>query len=134
MVASCSKNTTGEHIHMPTALAQNPPDQPTSQIHSYRRPQGKPRQKPEPKPAESFGPLKKQHPWYDFGPVLSHNGAWNIIPGARGIGKTFGAKKLAINAFIKRGDQFIYLRRYKEELIARDTFFSDIAYLYPDWE
>jgi Podovirus DNA encapsidation protein (Gp16) len=118
---------------MPTTLAPSPQEAPTSQIHSYRRPLREPHRKPQPKSSEAFGPLKKQHPWYDFNPVLSHNGAWNFIPGARGIGKTFGAKKLALNAFIKRGDQFIYLRRYKEELIARDTFFADIQHLYPDW-
>lgn len=73
--------------------------------------------------------------FYDFGPVLSHNAVYNFIVGGRGIGKTYGAKKRVIRAAITRGDEFIYLRRYKTELAAaRDTFFADVGVEFPDKE
>lgn len=31
-------------------------------------------------------------------------------------GKTYGASKFVINQFIKKGEQFAYIRRYKPEL------------------
>lgn len=84
-------------------------------------------------PGESFKP-KKEHPYYNFGQLLSYNGVFNFLAGARGLGKTFGAKEKGIKDFLKNGDQFIYLRRYKTELKAAATFFADIEYLFPDWE
>lgn len=57
-----------------------------------------------------------------------------MIMGARGLGKTYGAKKIAIKNAINRGQQFIYLRRYKTELKGRNSFFADIAHEFPDEE
>lgn len=71
--------------------------------------------------------------YYDFGPVFSRNGVYNFIAGGRGIGKTYGAKKMAIRNFLRYGDQFIYLRRYKTELSTVKTFFADIAQEFPDY-
>lgn len=71
--------------------------------------------------------------YYDFGPVLSHNAVYNFILGARGLGKTYGAKRKAIRDFIKKGDQFIYLRRYNTELKSvKTTFIADIAHEFPN--
>lgn len=78
---------------------------------------------------------KKLHvmPWYDYRRLFSFNAMINMIVGGRGIGKTFGAKKLCINNFLKKGEQFIYLRRYKEEMSAsRGTFFNDIGEQFPN--
>lgn len=75
--------------------------------------------------------------FYSFAKVLSYNAAYNFIVGGRGIGKTFGAKKKAISDFIRTGEQFIYLRRYREELtLSRLTFFADLEAegLFADWE
>lgn len=73
--------------------------------------------------------------YYSFDKLLSYNAVYNFVVGGRGIGKTFGAKKRAITAAIKRGEQFIYLRRYKEELKdARNTFMADIVDEFPDWD
>lgn len=73
--------------------------------------------------------------YYDFGPVLSRNAVFNFIPGGRGIGKTYGAKRLAIRDFIRRGDMFIYVRRYREELqVSAKTFFADIEHEFPDFD
>ena len=53
--------------------------------------------------------------YWDIGKTLSHNCLFNFITGPRGSGKTYGAKKFVTNRFIKYGEQFIYLRRYKTE-------------------
>lgn len=77
---------------------------------------------------------RKEHPWYQVAPVCSYNAAFNFIVGGRGIGKTFGFKELCIIDAIKKGEQFIYLRRYKEPLkVAKNTFFADVEYKFPDW-
>lgn len=76
---------------------------------------------------------KKAHPYYSFSKILSYNATYNFCVGGRGLGKTYGAKKKAVDDYLKRGEQFIYVRRFKGELAnARGTFFSDIAHLYPN--
>lgn len=72
--------------------------------------------------------------FYDFGPILSRNGVYNFVVGGRGIGKTYGAKKLAIKNYLRRGDQFIYLRRYRTELSSSvRTFFDDVVTEFPGY-
>lgn len=67
--------------------------------------------------------------YYRFNSVLSYGGVYNFICGARGLGKTYGAKRMAIKAFIRDGSQFIYVRRYVTELkSAKNTLFADIAH------
>lgn len=73
--------------------------------------------------------------YYNFDKVLSYNGTFNFIIGGRGLGKTYGAKEKALSKAIRTegADQFIYMRRYKDELrLSRDTFFADIEHLWPD--
>ena len=65
-------------------------------------------------------------PYYDYHALLTRNGTFNFVVGGRGLGKTYGAKKQAIKDYARRGDQFIYLRRYKSELSSRHTFFADL--------
>ena len=72
--------------------------------------------------------------YYDFGPLLSYNAPWSMATGARGTGKTFGAKRHVLNRFIRKGEQFLYLRRHRGEGAAFRTFMNDIAYLYPDYD
>lgn len=75
----------------------------------------------------------KKDIYYDFGPILSRNGVFNMVVGSRGVGKTYGAKILAVRRSISRGELFIYLRRYKEELSdAANSFFADIAHEFPN--
>ena len=72
--------------------------------------------------------------FYRLHDILSRNGVYNFILGPRGDGKTFAAKELVIKNGLESdgGKQFIYVRRYREELrAARDAFFSDIAYKFP---
>lgn len=74
--------------------------------------------------------------YYNFDKLYSFNGVYNFLVGGRGLGKTFGAKEKAIANAIKKGDEFIYLRRYKSELKAKDSFFADIVAegKFPEWD
>lgn len=73
--------------------------------------------------------------YYDFNSLLSKNGVYNFLVGARGLGKTYGAKKFAIKKFLKTGEQFIYLRRYDTELRgAKQALFNDLVDEFPDYE
>lgn len=100
--------------------------------------------------------------YYNFAKLLSYNATINAVCGGRGLGKTFGGKDKGIRDALKtvkftestyeverRGktktetvlqaekvtNQFIYLRRYKDELsLARGTFFADIEYKFPEWD
>lgn len=65
--------------------------------------------------------------WYDIGKTLTYNCLFNFVIGNRGCGKTYGAKKRAIKLFLDKGYQFVYLRRYKEELDeTAESYFNDI--------
>ena len=54
--------------------------------------------------------------YYNIDSALSYNALFTMIMGGRGIGKTYSAKKRAIKNFLAKGEQFVYLRRYKTEL------------------
>lgn len=75
----------------------------------------------------------KQFTWYSYEPVLSRGGFYNFIVGGRGVGKTYGAKRLAIKAYLRDGSQFIYIRRRVAELDKRASFFADIKHEFPDY-
>lgn len=65
--------------------------------------------------------------WYDIDKSCSYNQLFNFIVGPRGYGKTYSWKKKAIRDFIKKGKQFVYLRRYESELdLTKNTLFDDI--------
>jgi hypothetical protein len=66
--------------------------------------------------------------------MLSYNRILNFIIGARGIGKSFGMKVYPIKRFIKHGEQFIYVRRYKPELKKVTNYFNDVSPHFPDHE
>lgn len=73
--------------------------------------------------------------YWDLRRTLTHNMLINIIVGNRGGGKSFGAKWYAIDNFLKRGEHFGYIRRYKDDLKEpMQQFFKDIEYKYPDYE
>lgn len=68
--------------------------------------------------------------WYSYDKVLSYNAMVNFIIGERGVGKSYGIKKIAIKRFIKKNRKFIYLRRYDTELkksLKNNEFFKDIS-------
>ena len=65
--------------------------------------------------------------WYNIGETLSHNCLFNFVIGSRGCGKTYAAKKRAIKLFLEKKHQFVYLRRYQEELSeTAESYFNDI--------
>lgn len=71
--------------------------------------------------------------YWDIQRSLTYNCLWNWIIGARGCGKTYGCKKYAIQRWLKYGEQFVYIRRYKEEISKIKNFFKDIAEEFPEW-
>lgn len=54
--------------------------------------------------------------FYNYNRILSYNALINMLIGERGVGKTYGVTKVAIDDFLKNKHEFIYLRRYKPEL------------------
>lgn len=65
--------------------------------------------------------------YYNYDKLFSYNFLLAFVIGERGVGKSFGAKKAMLSKFLKTGEQFIYLRRYKTELdSALTTFWSDL--------
>jgi predicted AAA+ superfamily ATPase len=70
--------------------------------------------------------------YYDYNDILSRNAMINFILTNRGLGKTYGIKKKFINNFLKKGEQFVYVRRYKTEFKKILTFFDDIADQFPN--
>lgn len=65
--------------------------------------------------------------WYDIGQTLTYNCLFNFVIGSRGCGKTYAAKKRAIKLFLEKGHQFVYLRRFKEELDeTAESYFNDV--------
>ena len=54
--------------------------------------------------------------YYTLDRVLSYNAFLNFLIGERGCGKTFSTTKFLISQFIKKGHQFVYVRRFKTEL------------------
>ena len=65
--------------------------------------------------------------YYNPNKLLSYNRILNFIIGARGIGKTYGYKKFCINRFLKHGEQFIYLKRYKTDVKGVEQFFDTVS-------
>lgn len=80
-------------------------------------------------------PLKfRWNMWYDVNKTLSHNCLFNFVVGQRGVGKTYSCKKRVIRNYLRKDEQFVYLRRYKTELepAEMEKFFDDICYEFPD--
>lgn len=73
-------------------------------------------------------------PYYSFDRLLSYGGVINMAVGARGLGKTYGAKRLVIRNAVRKGEEFVYVRRFKTELKHVSTFFNDISAEFPDYE
>ena len=77
--------------------------------------------------------------FYDYHKIISYNCPVNLLFGERGCGKSYGAKKYVIEQYLKKGAQFLYLRRYDNEIkqIFENTkgekdFFDDIKSEFKD--
>ncbi len=73
----------------------------------------------------------KEELYYNPNKMLSYNRILNFIIGARGIGKSFAMKEYPIKRFLKSGEQFIYVRRYKGELKKVKNYFNDVMVKFP---
>lgn len=72
--------------------------------------------------------------WYNFDRINSYNSFFHFVLTNRGFGKSYGAKKRCIDRFLKYGEQFIYVRRYKTELKKIYKYFEDIQDQYKGHE
>ena len=69
--------------------------------------------------------------YYNSNKLFSYNGFINFVMGVRGGGKSFDAKRRAINNFLKNKKQTIYIRRTRVEIdLVKKTYFNDIAPFY----
>lgn len=65
--------------------------------------------------------------YYNYDKLFSYNFLIAFVIGERGVGKSFNAKVAVLKKFLKSGEQFIYLRRYKTELdTSLATFWDDL--------
>jgi hypothetical protein len=72
--------------------------------------------------------------YYNPQKLLSYNRILNFVIGARGIGKSYAWKVHPIKRFLKYGEQFIYLRRYKPELRKVGQYFDNVKDEFPECE
>ena len=79
--------------------------------------------------------------FYDYHRILSYNCPVNILIGERGVGKSYGSKKFVIEQYLKKHAQFLYLRRYDNELKeifeltkGQKDYFDDIKQEFPEHE
>ena len=65
--------------------------------------------------------------YYNFDKLFSYNFLLAFVISERGVGKTFGSKVAMLNKWLKNGEEFVYVRRYKTELdSALNNFWSDL--------
>lgn len=70
--------------------------------------------------------------YWDINRTLSYNALINFVLGGRGKGKSYGFKKRGFKNFEKTEEQFVYLRRYKEETkISKSKFLDDMYEEFP---
>lgn len=73
--------------------------------------------------------------YWDIYRTLTYNALFNFILSIRGNGKSYGCKKRVIENFIKKKEQFGYVRRYKDDLKKPlEEFFKDVGKEFPDHE
>lgn len=73
--------------------------------------------------------------YWDIYRTLTHNALFNLILSIRGNGKSYGVKKRCIENFIKKKEQFGYVRRYKDDLPeSLSEFWKDVGKEFPDYE
>ena len=79
---------------------------------------------------------KPKRKWYNPTKLLSYNKMVNFVMSHRGGGKTYSSKRLAIKRYLEKGEEFVYLRRYKTELKGDNLkkWFDDISQEFPNVE
>lgn len=68
--------------------------------------------------------MKKKY--YNLKKILSCNADYNLIIGERSNGKTYGVLKHCIEEYTKNKNKFVYIRRWKEDIIGKrgDVIFT----------
>lgn len=61
--------------------------------------------------------MKKKY--YNLKKILSYNADYNLIIGERSNGKTYGVLKHCIEEYTKNKNRFVYIRRWKEDIIGK---------------
>lgn len=54
--------------------------------------------------------------WYDWGDTLTYDADVTMVVGARNLGKTFGLREQMLRDWIKRGERFVAVTRYKDAI------------------
>ena len=79
--------------------------------------------------------------FYSLEKVISYNIPVNIIITERGYGKSYSVKDYVIQRYLKHNEQFLYIRRYENELKSvfehgsagsQKDFFDDLKSSFPD--
>lgn len=80
--------------------------------------------------------MKDKNMYYDINKTLSRQRLFNFVIGQRGVGKTFSAKKRVLENWLKKKEQFVYIRRYDTEIPAAEmiNFWDDVSPYYSDRE
>lgn len=65
--------------------------------------------------------------YWDINKPLSHGCFLNFIVGNRGPGKTYGSKTWCGNHFLKTGNRFMWVRRFKDEFAGNERFWGKVA-------
>lgn len=70
---------------------------------------------------------KKQSKYYSLDNILEKNADYNVIFGERSNGKTYAALLYGLKRYVKTGEQFAYIRRWREDLRGKraESLFSN---------
>lgn len=63
--------------------------------------------------------LNRKSKYYNYKKINNKNAVYNLIIGERSNGKTYGALKQAIEKWYENKEQFVYVRRWREDVIGR---------------
>ena len=71
--------------------------------------------------------MKKNY--YSLKKILSYNADYNLIIGERSNGKTYSVLKYCIEQYQKTGGKFVYIRRWKEDIVGKrgDVIFNALV-------
>ena len=72
--------------------------------------------------------MGKKKQYYNIKPLLQHDANYYILLGMRANGKSYQVKLTALENAYKTGGQFVYLRRFKEDIKGYyvESYFSDM--------
>lgn len=73
--------------------------------------------------------------FFEWGKVLSYQAPITMVVGARGLGKTYGLRKVCIEDYIKKGRRFVEVSRFKsEQKEVQRGYFERVGQEFPGYE